>query len=293
MQETRRKKTDLFALGEKKRRGEKICMLTAYDFPTSRILDEAGVDSILVGDSAGNVVLGYPDTVPVSMDEMIMLSKAVVRGARHAFVIGDMPFMSYNTSTELAIANAGRFIKEAGAQAVKLEGGAAMVDTVRAITRAGIAVVGHLGLTPQTANLLGGFKVQGKSAEAAYRILDDAMLLERSGAVMIVVECIPDRLASLISSRVSIPLIGIGAGAGCDGQVLVLHDMLGIGGNYLPKFVKHYGRLAEEIRACVTSYKEEVASGAFPGTEQTFHMEHREYERLLEMLSAVPSDIVR
>jgi 3-methyl-2-oxobutanoate hydroxymethyltransferase len=281
---TDRKRTDIAALMEKKRRGEKITMLTAYDFPTASLLDGAGIDSILVGDSAGNVVLGYRDTLPVSMDEMILLTRAVSRAVRYAFVIGDMPFMSYNISKESAIENAGRFIKEGGAHAIKLEGGEAMADTVAAITRAGIPVVGHLGLTPQTSNQLGGYRVQGRTADVAKKILDDALLLERCGAIMMVVECVPDRLAALMASRLQIPLVGIGAGASCDGQVLVLHDMLGIKAGFSPKFVKRYADVAGSITAAVSSFAADVASGAFPATAHSFEMEDAEYDALLGSL---------
>jgi 3-methyl-2-oxobutanoate hydroxymethyltransferase len=281
---TDRKRIDISALLEKKRSGKKISMLTSYDFPTARILDEAGIDSILVGDSAGNVVLGYRDTLPVTMDEMIVLTRAVTRAVKYAFVIGDMPFMSYNVSIPDAIANAGRFLKEGGAQAVKLEGGAWAAEIISAMTRAGIPVVGHLGLTPQTANQLGGYKVQGRTAAVARQILDDALLLEKSGAIMIVVECIPDRLAALIASKLKIPLIGIGAGSACDGQVLVLHDMLGLGGGFAPKFVKQYAKLADAVKEAAASYASEVASGAFPAKEHSFKMEDDEYESLKKML---------
>ena len=219
---------DIQTLAAMKREGRKITMLTAYDHPTARILDEAGIDTLLVGDSAANVVLGYPDTLPVTMDEMIVITRAVSRAARRAMVIGDMPFMSFQRSIPDAIENAGRFVKQGGATAVKLEGGSAVLDTVHAIVGAGIPVCGHLGLLPQSAAMLGGYRVQGLTAGPARAILDDARRLEDAGAFMIVVECVPDRLGALLSRTVEVPVIGIGAGAGCDGQVLVVHDILGV-----------------------------------------------------------------
>lgn len=281
---TTRTKTDLGRLAAKKAQGIPISMLTAYDAPSARALDEAGVDALLVGDSAGNVVLGYPSTVPVGMDEMVMLTAAVVRGNRFAFVIADMPFMSYNITTEEAIRNAGRFIKESGADAVKLEGGGHVAETVRAVVRAGIPVVGHLGLTPQTAGMLGGYRVQGKRAEAAARIVHEAQGLEEAGACMLVLEAVPDRLATLITGRLSIPTIGIGAGAGCDGQVLVLHDMLGIRAGFSPRFVKAYASLGPQIEQAAASFCAEVQARAFPAAEHRFTMSDEEYDRLLELV---------
>jgi len=275
-----RTKIDIAALKDKKRRGEKISMLTAYDYPSAKLLDEAGVDSLLVGDSAANVVLGYRDTLPVSMDEMIMLTKAVVRGAKYAFIIGDMPYMSYNITIPDAIANAGRFIKEAGADAVKLEGGAHVASTLGAMVKAGIPCVGHLGLTPQTANMLGGYKVQGRDVMAAKKMVDDAIQLEDSGAMMIVLECVPDRVAGLIASKVGIPIIGIGAGADCDGQVLVLHDMLGYKSGFSPKFVKTYANCAETILNAARAYHKDVTEKSFPTPEQSFAMDDAEFEKL-------------
>ena len=276
----KRKKIDIARLQDKKRKGEKITMLTAYDAPTARMLDEAGIDTLLVGDSAANVVLGYPDTLPVSMDEMVHHTKAVVRGSEFAMVIGDMPFMSYNISREEAVRNAGRFLKEGGADAVKLEGGAHVADTVAALVRAGIPVVGHLGLTPQTAGRIGGYKVQGKDAETARQIVEDASKLQQAGAFLLVLECVPDRVATMISQSVDIPVIGIGAGNGCDGQVLVFHDMVGIKAGFTPKFVKRYAELGEAIVAAAKAYKEEVESGAFPGPEETFTMADEEFDKL-------------
>ncbi len=273
-------KVDIAALSEMKRSGRKITMLTAYDFPTARILDDQGIDTILVGDSAANVVLGYTDTLPVSMDEMMVLTRAVSRAARRAMVIGDMPFMSFNVSIPDAIANAGRFVKEGGATAVKLEGGGHVVDTVAAIASAGIPVVGHLGLTPQTAGMLGGYHVQGARAAQARRILDDACRLQNAGAFMLVVECIPARLGALLASAVDVPVIGIGAGPGCDGQVLVLHDLLGIRAGFTPRFVKRFGEVGEAISKAVAAYRDEVAAGAFPAPGHCFAMPDDEYDAL-------------
>ena len=252
---------------EKKQKGEKIAMLTAYDYGTARILDELGMPLILVGDSLGMVMLGYESTIPVTMDEMIHHTKAVVRGTRNSLVIGDMPFMTYHTSVSDAMRNAGRFIQEAGAQAVKLEGGERMAETVRAIVDVGIPVMGHIGLTPQSINQLGGYKVQGKSSTAAVQLLNDAQALAEAGAFAIVLELVPAPLAKLITEKVSVPTIGIGAGPHCDGQVQVIHDMLGLFSDFVPKHAKQYARLRENIRSAVADYLNEVATGTFP-TEQ-------------------------
>lgn len=279
-----RKKIDATSLFAKKGAGEKITMLTAYDYPTAAALDEAGVDTILVGDSAGNVVLGYPDTIPVTMDEMIMLSKAVVRGVKYAYVIGDMPFMSYNITVPDAIINAGRFIKEAGCDAVKLEGGKVVQDTVRAIVNAGIAVVGHLGLTPQTASQIGGYRVQGRDAATAAMIVEDAKRLEDAGIMMLVLECVPDRVAKLISETISVPTIGIGAGVDTDGQVLVVNDILGIRSGFKPKFVKRYAALNETILAAAKEYVAEVTQKQFPAEEHIFNIKDEEFDKLLKLV---------
>ncbi len=275
-----RKKVDIVALNQMKSDGKKITMLTAYDYPSARLLDEAGIDTILVGDSAANVVLGYPDTLPVSMEEMLMLTKAVVRGAEHAFVIGDMPFMSYNITIPEAILNAGRFIKEAGAAAIKLEGGAHMISTLSAIVKAGIPSVGHLGLTPQTASMIGGYRVQGKEALSACNIIEDAMRLEDAGAIMLVLECVPDRVAGMVAQRLDIPVIGIGAGAECDGQVLVLHDMLGFKSAFTSKFVKSYASLSDSIRDAAAAYKKDVEDKTFPDLEHSFEIGDKEFAML-------------
>lgn len=251
--------------------GEKLTMLTAYDNAFSRLIDAAGIDMILVGDSLGNVVLGYDSTVPVTMDEMIHHAKAVRRGTS-AFLIGDMPFLSYQVSIEEAVRNAGRFFKEAGCDAVKLEGGPEVCPAVRAIVEAGMPVMGHIGLTPQTAGKLGGYRVQGKDAASARKQIADARALEEAGAFAIVMECLPDGLAQYITETVSIPTIGIGAGAGCDGQVLVTHDLLGMFDKFVPSFVKKYANLAPLIKEALTAYVEEVKAGSFPDQEHSFTM---------------------
>ena len=258
------RKNTLLTLQAKKDRGEPITMLTAYDFPTARALDRAGVDSILVGDSLGMVVLGYDSTLPVTMEDMLHHARAVSRGARIAHLVGDMPFMSYQTSVEDALFNAGRFLKDGGMNAVKLEGGREIVPAVRAIVAAGIPVVGHIGLTPQKVNQLGGFRTQGKSAAAARTLIEDAHALEDAGCHLLVLEAIPDRLAGLITQRLSIPTIGIGAGAACGGQVLVTHDLLGLTDGFTPKFVKRYANLGEEVSRAVGAYVDDVAAGRFP-----------------------------
>ena len=252
--------------------GQRISMLTAYDASFTRMLESAGVDILLVGDSLGMVVLGYDSTVPVTMDEMIHHSKAVRNGAPDTLIVGDMPFMSYQVSIPEAIANAGRFMKEAGSDAVKLEGGLEVCETVRAIDAAGIPVMGHIGLTPQTAGKLGGYKVQGKDIDSAREQLASARALEKAGAFAIVLECVPAPLAQVISDQVSIPTIGIGAGAGCDGQVLVTHDLLGMFEKFTPSFVKQFTHLAPSIKEAVQLFVQEVKDGEFPGDEHSFSM---------------------
>ena len=252
--------------------GEKLTMLTAYDAAFARLLDSVGVDMILVGDSLGMVLLGYDSTVPVTMDEMIHHARAVRRGTS-SFVVGDMPFLSYQTGVSDAIKNGGRFLKEAGCDAVKLEGGPEVCDAVRALVDAGIPVMGHIGLTPQTAGSLGGYKVQGKDADSARKLLADAKALEAAGVFAIVMECIPDQLARLITESVAVPTIGIGAGAGCDGQVLVTHDLLGMFEKFVPSFVKGYANLAPQIKEAIGAYTEEVKSGAFPDEKHSFTMQ--------------------
>jgi len=263
-----------------KKEGKKISMLTAYDYPTALIEDRAGIEIILVGDSVGMTVLGYENTLPVTMEEMIHHTKAVTRGAKYALIIGDMPFMSYNTSEKDAIFNAGRFMKEGRADAVKLEGGATAKDIVKVIVKAGIPVMGHIGLTPQTISMLGGFKVQGKDAEAAQKIIDDALSLEDAGAFSVVLEAIPAPIAKRITERLTVPTIGIGAGVHCDGQVLVVHDMLGLFDRFTPKFAKRYVNLSELILKAFESYKEEVSKGAFPTDQHSFHIDEKELGKL-------------
>ncbi|MBI4335460.1 MAG: 3-methyl-2-oxobutanoate hydroxymethyltransferase [Candidatus Omnitrophica bacterium] len=267
-----RKKISIPDLHNRKREGKKITMLTAYDYPVGKLVDDAGIDMILVGDSLGMVVLGYESTVPVTMDEMIHHCKAVRRATKYAFLVGDMPFMSFQVSEEKAVANAGRFLKEAGCDAIKLETAEPRVlKATRAIVESGIPVLGHLGLTPQSATKLGGLKVQGKDAEAAKKIIDSALALEEAGCFAVVLECIPDKLAAMITEKLGIPTIGIGAGKDCDGQVLVINDMIGLFERFLPKFVKQYVKLAPKILEAIKEYKEEVETGKFPGPEHTFH----------------------
>jgi len=256
-----------------KQDGEKISMLTAYDASFAGLLDSSGIDMILVGDSLGMVLLGYESTIPVTMEEMLHHCRAVKRGVQRAILVGDMPFMSYQVSQSEAITNGGRFLKEAGCDAIKLEGGTEVCDTVKAIVGAGIPVVGHIGLTPQTASQLGGYKVQGKDVESARRLLQSARDLEAAGAFSIVLECIPSQLSKVISEAVSIPTIGIGAGQFCDGQVLVTHDMVGMFEKFVPSFVKKYVNLAPQIKEAVVAYNKEVKSGDFPNQEQSFSME--------------------
>lgn len=275
-----RKKVSLHDLQAKKKDGKKITMLTAYDSSMASLIDQAGIDMVLVGDSVGMVVLGYDSTVPVTMEEMIHHCRAVRRGMRYAFLVGDMPFMSYNISRKEAIRNAGRFMKEAGCDAVKLEGGLEVAETVRAITLAGIPVVAHIGLTPQTVGKLGGFRVQGKDLDSARKLLDSALALEEAGACGVVMECIPDKLGGLISRSLKIPTIGIGAGPECDGQVLVTNDLLGLFEKFLPKFVKQYIKLFPMIKEAIEAYKEEVESGKFPGPEHSFVMEAKDLSKL-------------
>lgn len=276
-----RKKIAITDLQNKKRDGRKITMLTAYDYPMARLVDEAGIDSILVGDSLGMVVLGMDSTVPVTMDEMIHHAKAVRRGTRYAFLIGDMPFMSYQVSKEEAVRNAGRFMKEAGCDAIKLEGGEEVLDATIAIVNAGIPVLGHLGLTPQTISKLGGFKVQGKDAKGANKILEQAIALERAGCFAIVLECVPDKLAQLITKKLAIPTIGIGAGPYCDGQVLVTNDMVGLFDRFVPKFVKQYVKLSDVISEGLKKYRDEVEKGIFPDAAHSFTIKEEEIKKIL------------
>ena len=265
---------------ESKKNGEKLTMLTAYDYTTAKLLDESGVDSILVGDSLGMVVLGYDDTLSVTMEDMIHHSAAVARGAKNALVITDMPFMSYQTSVYDAVVNAGRLVKEGKAQAVKLEGGIEFCEHIKAIVKASIPVCAHIGLTPQSINAFGGFKVQGKGREEAQRLIDEARAVEDAGAFAVVLECVPAKLAKKISESISIPTIGIGAGAGCDGQVLVYQDMLAMYSDFKPKFVKQYAQIGSVMKDAFRQYIDEVKSGAFPSEEHTFKIDDDIIENL-------------
>ena len=277
-----RKKVTTLTFRQKKERGEPITMLTAYDYPTAMAIDKAGIDSILVGDSLGMVVLGYENTLPVTMDEMLHHARAVSRGAKSALLVGDMPFMSYQVSTEEAVRNAGRFLQQAGMDAVKLEGGRERADAVRAIVGTGIPVMGHLGLTPQSVHQIGGFRAQGKTASAAKRLLEDAKILEDAGAFSLVLESVPAQLAEYISKQISIPTIGIGAGAGCDGQVLVTHDLLGLFERFTPKFVKQYANLHEVMNKAFADYLDDVETKRFPAVEHTVEMSAEEWKEFLK-----------
>lgn len=278
---SQRKKTTTLTFRQKKERGEPITVLTAYDYPTALAIDSAGVDSILVGDSLGMVVLGYENTLPVTMEEMLHHSRAVARGAKHALLIGDMPFMSYQVSVEEAVRNAGRFLQQGGMDAIKLEGGRERADAVRAIVGAGIPVMGHLGLTPQSVHQFGGFRAQGKNAIAAKRMIEDAKILEDAGCFSIVLESIPARLAEYISKHISIPTIGIGAGGGCDGQVLVTHDLLGLFERFTPKFVKQYANLHDAMKKAFVEYIDDVETKRFPAAEHTVEMSDEEWNNLM------------
>ncbi len=277
-----RKKITIPALHAKKQRGEPISMITAYDYPGALAVDEAGVDLILVGDSLGMVVLGYESTVPVTMDEMISHTAAVKRGTKYAHIVGDMPFMAYQVDVKEAVRNAGRFLKEAGADSVKLEGGAEMAPTVKAIVDAGIAVMGHIGLTPQSASKLGGYRIQGKTRSGARKLLDDALALQAAGAYAIVLETTPARVSEFVSKQLTIPTIGIGAGAGCDGQVLVFHDLLGYFDRFSPRHNKRYANLKPIIVEAVKQYVNEVSSRAFPTNENSFAIDDAEFEAFVQ-----------
>lgn len=264
------KKVTVNTLSEMKTRGEKITMLTCYDYLMSVLLDSAGIDMMLVGDSVGNVLLGYENTLPVTMDEMLHHCKTVTRGAKRAFIVGDMPFMSYQVSMEEALRNAGRFIKETNVNAVKLEGGKEILETISKLVSIGIPVMGHLGLTPQSLNVFGGYGLRGESQEESEKILKDAKMLEEAGAFSIVLEKIPANLARQITLNLKIPTIGIGAGVDCDGQVLVSHDMLGLFEKFTPKFTKKYAEIGKEIKQCFKDYIEEVKSKKFPSEEHSY-----------------------
>ncbi|MER3601489.1 MAG: 3-methyl-2-oxobutanoate hydroxymethyltransferase [Nitrososphaerota archaeon] len=280
------RKVSVQDLWEKKARGEKIVMVTAYDYPSARAAEEAGVDVILVGDSGAMVVLGYEDTRPVTMEEMLVLSRAVARGARRPLLVGDMPFMSFQAGVEEALRNAGRFIKEGGMDAVKIEGGAEQARVVRALTEAGIPVMGHIGFTPQSVPIWKGYRSQGKKAEDALRLLEDAVALEEAGAFCIVLEMVTAEAAEAITARLRIPTIGIGSGPGCDGQVLVLHDLIGYYDRFTPKFAKRYADVRGIVLQALRAYREEVLGGHFPGEEHLFRMEPGEREKFLARLAA-------
>ncbi|ADL53440.1 3-methyl-2-oxobutanoate hydroxymethyltransferase [Clostridium cellulovorans] len=273
-------KNTVITFKEMKERKEKITMLTAYDYSMAKIVDKVGINSILVGDSLGMTCLGYEDTLSVTMEDMIHHTKAVTRGAKNALVVADLPFMSYQGSVFDAVYNAGRLIKEGGANAVKLEGGKEFQDEIKAIVRASIPVVAHIGLTPQSVNAFGGFKVQGRGEEAAKKLIEDALAVEAAGAFAVTLECVPAKLAELISSKLTIPTIGIGAGNGCDGQVLVYHDLLGLFDGLRPKFVKQYKDLGTSAEEAVKAYIEDVKSGAFPSEEHTFKIDEKLIEKL-------------
>ena len=257
-------KQSVLTFKKMKEDGKKISMLTAYDYSTAKLMDEAGIHGILVGDSLGNVILGYEDTIPVTMQDMITFGSAVSRGAKNALVVIDLPFMSYQISTTQALENAGRLMKEAGADAVKLEGGASVCPQIKAITDAGIPVMAHIGLTPQSVNVFGGFKIQGKSREAALKLIEDAKNVEEAGAFAVVLEGIPSSVAEIITNSINIPTIGIGAGAECDGQILVNQDMFGMFSDFTPKFVKRYAEIGKEMKRAIADYMEEVEDGVFP-----------------------------
>lgn len=263
-------KNTVATLLEMKQKGEKISMLTCYDYSTARLIDAAGINIILVGDSLGMTMQGYATTLPVTMEEMIVYGRSVVRGCQDTFVVMDMPFMSYQVSVEQAVQNAGRLIKEIDANAVKLEGGAAVTRQIRAIVDAGVPVCAHIGMTPQSVNAFGGFKVQGKGEENAKRVLEDALAVQEAGAFMVVLECVPPKLAVLISKKLRIPTIGIGAGSSCDGQVLVCQDMLGVSGEFVPKFVKHFAEIGQTMAKAFASYDAEVKAGSFPEEKHAY-----------------------
>lgn len=275
---TKETKVTILDLQKKKEAGVPITMLTAYDYSSALLVDKAGVDTLLVGDSLGMVMLGLESTTPVTMEQMLHHCRAVARGARRPFLIGDMPFMSYQISIPEAIRNAGRFLQEGGMEAIKLEGGQEIAATARAINDAGIPVLGHIGLTPQSISKLGGFKVQGRTAAAAAKLLTDALALQEAGCFAIVLEAVPARVGAFITSRLAIPTIGIGAGAGCDGQVLVYHDLLGLFDKFQPRFVRQYANVGQVILAALQQYRQEVEGGQFPAAEHTFTIKDDEFE---------------
>lgn len=273
-------KNTVMTFQQQKNKGQKITMLTAYDYSTAKIMNGAGINGILVGDSLGMVMLGYENTLAVTMEDMLHHTKAVTKGAKNALVVADMPFMSYQTSIYDAVSNAGRLMKEGNCHAVKLEGGAAVCPQIKAIVAASIPVMAHIGLTPQSVNAFGGFKVQGKSEAAAKRILEEAKQVEEAGAFAVVLECVPAKLAQLITKSINIPTIGIGAGAGCDGQILVYQDMLGMFGDFRPKFVKQFAKVGAEMEKGIKAYIEETQNGTFPSEEHTFKIDEEIIQKL-------------
>ncbi len=279
-----RTKVTLPQLLEMKERGQKITMITAYDYPTGVFADRAGIDIVLVGDSMAMTVLGHSTTLPATMEELIAHSQAVTKGCKNSFVLGDMPYMSYQPSIEIAVQNAGRFMSQGGCDGIKLEGGITMADRMEAIVNAGIPAMGHLGLTPQSMSMLGGFKVQGKDALMAKRIIDDAKALEEAGAFAVLLECVPSKVSELITERAEIPIISIGAGPDCDGQLLIFHDMFGLYPAFTPKFAKQYADVGEMIVQGLKRYAEEVREGLFPEPKHGFTISDQQYEELLKML---------
>lgn len=273
-------KNTIITFKQSKQQGRKISMLTAYDYSTAKLMDEAGINAILVGDSLGNVVLGYEDTLSVTMEDMIHHGAAVARGAKNAMVVVDMPFMSYQASVYDAVVNAGRLMKEGRASAVKLEGGKEVCPQIKAVTEAGIPVMGHLGLTPQSINALGGHRVQGKTQQAAQKLLDDARALQEAGAFAVVLECVPEKLADKVTKELEIPTIGIGAGSGCDGQVLVYQDMLGMFSDFTPKFVKKFANVGQVMKEAFKSYIDEIQQGSFPSQEHCYSIDDDIIEKL-------------
>lgn len=273
-------KNTVLTFAKAKEEGTKLTMLTAYDYSTAKLINDAGINSILVGDSLGNVMLGYEDTISVTMEDMIHHGRAVARGAKDALVIIDMPFMSYQTSVYDAVVNAGRLMKEGRAGAVKLEGGVSVAPQIKAIVEAGIPVCAHIGLTPQSVNAFGGHKVQGKTEQAAKKLIEDALAVEEAGAFAVVIEAVPDKLAKIITEKLSIPTIGIGAGNGCDGQVLVYQDMVGMFSDFTPKFVKKYANISQIMTDAFKKYHEEVLNGTFPGEEHTYKIDDEVIEKL-------------
>lgn len=281
MAEAERQKIDIPYLYRKKEQGEKISWLTAYDYPTALYEDRAGIEMILVGDSGVMAMLGYKTTLPATMEQMIWMTQAVTRAVKYAFVIGDMPYMSYQVSKEEAIHNAGRFMAEAGTDAVKLEGGAIMADTLSAIVKAGIPVMGHIGMTPQSAAVIGGYKSQGRDAVTARKLIQDAKTLQQAGAFAVLLEAIPARVAGLIVKELKVPVYSIGSGPECDGQVLIVHDILGLFELFKPKFVKRYAELGKEMVEAFTKYKEDIKAGRFPAAEHCYNIPEEEFQKLL------------